>query len=96
MKFLSDSQVSEVDTDTLLQVVSPKLLDHFTIWDIMLQKAKINSTVGTGAMETILNDVNAVLGELKLLVESCLKPVRMGKAQLELKKKRQVKSNTLL
>ncbi len=80
-----------MDTETLLHVVSPKLLDHFSIWDIMLQKAKINAAVGTGAMETILNDVNVVLGELKLLVESCLKPVRMGKAQLELKRKRHVR-----
>ncbi len=83
-------QVSEIDAETLLHVVSPKLLDHYTIWDLMLQKGKINAAVGTGVMETVLNDINAVLGEMKLLVDSCLKPIRLGKAQIELKKKRRV------
>ncbi len=76
-------------------MVSPKLLDHYTIWDLMLQKGKINAAVGTGVMETILNDINAVLGEMKLLVDSCLKPVRLGKVQINLKKKRRVGSERL-
>ncbi len=87
--------VSEVDTDTLLEVTSPKLLEHFSIWDLMLQKAKISSAIGTGALESILNDVSAVLGELKLLVESCLVPVRMGRVHLEPKFSRQVRVVTL-
>ncbi len=79
-----------MDTDTLLQVASPKMLDRFSIWDIILQKAKIQSSLGTSAMETILNDCNVILSELKLLIESCLEPIRIGKAQLELKNDRHV------
>jgi hypothetical protein len=78
-----------LDSEAVLHVASPKILDHFSIWDIMLQKAKVhNASVGAGAMETILNDTNAVLGELKLLVESCLQPVKLGKAYLDLERRR--------
>ena len=59
----------------------------------MLQKAKINCTVGAGAMETLINDTTTVLGELKLLIESCLQPVRLGKHSLEADGRKRAKKN---
>jgi hypothetical protein len=61
-----------LDAETVLHVVSPKILDHFTVWDIIMQKAKLS--VESGALNSILSDAVTVLCELKLLLKGCLKP----------------------
>ena len=65
---------AELDTETVLQVVSPKLFDHFTIFDLMQAKARMSADFG--AMETLLNDTASILSELKLMIESCLRPIK--------------------
>ncbi len=70
-----------LDSETILQVVGPKLLDHFSIWDLMLHKGRLTSDVG--AMDTLLRDTGTVLSELRLLVESCLRPVKARKVEDE-------------
>lgn len=70
---------SALDAESLLELVSPRLFDHFSIWHLMTQKAKLTSeSTEVSAIEAILNDTASVLGELKLFIEACLRPVNVS------------------
>ena len=69
--------VDQVDIGIVLKVVSLRLFDRFSIWDLMLAKARLNQD--HGAMECIMNDTEALLAELKLMIESCLTPVKLNR-----------------
>ncbi len=62
-----------LDPETVLHVVSPKLTDSFSAWELILQRAKLN--VEGGAIQSILRDAVGIISELKLLVHGCLEPV---------------------
>ncbi len=65
-----------LDAETILHVVGNKIMDQYTIWDLVMHKAKLNADSPPGAMATILREAETLLCELKLLVEGCLEPAR--------------------
>ena len=69
--------VDQLDIAIILKTVSIRLFDRFSIWDLMLAKARLYQD--HGSMECIMNDTEALLSELKLMIESCLTPVKLNR-----------------
>ena len=56
----------------------PRLLEHFSVWDLMAHKARLTCS-DVGGLDMLLHDVSSVLFELRALLEGCLRPVRTRK-----------------
>ena len=63
------------DPSVLLQAAADRLYDRFSLWDLALYKAKMKAD-SKGVMGSIMDDTEAFLAELKLLIEACLRPVK--------------------
>lgn len=68
---------SEFDADTIINIVGSKLFDNFSIFELMMHKAKLNADFG--AMDSVLHDTEVILGELKILIEGCMRPLKGSK-----------------
>ena len=59
-----------LDADTVLHAISPKLLSHFSLFDILLEKTKLFPNIGT--LTSIMFEVNELLQNINDLIVGCL------------------------
>ena len=64
--------VKNLDAELVLDVVSKKMFDNFSIWDLQMKKASLSSEKGLKVLEKLFNDTEKVLSELKHIVDRCL------------------------
>jgi len=71
--------VAALDAEVLLEAVGLKILRHYSLWDLMLTKARSPEVDGT--LPLLINDTERVLLELKVLLESTMEyvPARVGR-----------------
>ena len=64
--------VKNLDAELVLDCVSKKMFDNFSMWELQLKKMQLNKTTGMKRMEVMLQDMENVLVELKKMVDNCL------------------------
>ena len=65
---------SGLDAEILLQAFGPKLFDRFTVWDLMMSKARdaAGKSPEIGAVPLLIDDMERILLEMKVLVEGIM------------------------
>lgn len=58
-----------MEIGTVVDVLGPMLFNRFSVWDLMLKKARL--TYNVHAMDAVVRDTESILLELKLLLENC-------------------------
>ena len=67
-----ESYISECDANSFIEQVGPKLFKSFSLWDLLVNKT-ISKRLGTvESLMSLFADMQAVVMELKNLVEQCL------------------------
>ena len=64
--------VKNLDAELVLDCVSKKMFDNFSMWDLQLKKMQLNKEKGLKRLEVMLEDMENVLVELKKMVDNCL------------------------
>ena len=64
--------VKNLDAELVLDCVSKKMFDNFSMWDLQLKKMQLNKEKGLKRLEVMLHDMENVLTELKKMVDNCL------------------------
>ena len=64
--------VKNLDAELVLDCVSKKMFDNFSMWDLQLKKMQLNKEKGMKRLEVMLDDMENVLVELKKMVDNCL------------------------
>ncbi len=64
--------VKNLDAELVLDCVSKKMFDNFSMWDLQLKKMQLNKEKGLKRLEVMLKDMENVLSELKKMVDNCL------------------------
>ncbi len=71
--------VKNLDAELVMDVVSKKMFDNFTMWQ--LQSKKIASlpasTKGVARLNRLLDDMDKMIGEAKRLVDNCLSDTKL-------------------
>ncbi len=65
------SNLANLDAKDIMEVVSAKVLDSYTIWDLLLEKARLRVQEDIPAMVTIM-------AEVSFLVTWCYKCCKLG------------------
>lgn len=71
--------VKNLDAELVLDCVSKKMFDNFSMWDLQLKKMQLNKEKGLKRLEVLLQDMESVLGELKKMVDNCLTHTKVKK-----------------
>ena len=67
-----ESYISECDANSFIEQIGPKLFKSFSLWDLVVHKT-ITKRLGTvESLMSLMSDMQAVVMELKNLVEQCL------------------------
>ena len=64
--------VKNLDAELVLDCVSKKMFDNFSMWDLQLKKMQLNKEKGLKRLEILLKDMEDVTVELKKMVDNCL------------------------
>ena len=64
--------VKNLDAELVLDCVSKKMFDNFSMWDLQLKKMQLNKEKGLKRLEVMLEDMENILVELKKMVDNCL------------------------
>jgi hypothetical protein len=64
--------VKNLDAELVLDCVSKKMFDNFSMWDLQLKKMQLNKQTGLKRLEIMLSDMETILIELKKMVDNCL------------------------
>ena len=64
--------VKNLDAELVLDCVSKKMFDNFSMWDLQLKKMQLNKEKGLKRLEVMLKDMENVMVELKKMVDNCL------------------------
>ena len=64
--------VKNLDAELVLDVVSKKMFDNFSMWELQLRKMQLNKGSGLNRLEVMLKDMENVMVELKKMVDNCL------------------------
>lgn len=64
--------VKNLDAELVLDCVSKKMFDNFSMWDLQLKKMQLNKEKGLKRLEVMLEDMENGLVELKKMVDNCL------------------------
>ena len=70
--------VKNLDAELVLDVVSKKMFDNFSMWDLQLKKASLSNQKGLKVLEKLFEDTERVLSELKRLVDNCLTDTKLS------------------
>ena len=71
-KFCFDSYIAECDPNKFMEQVGAKIFKSFSLWDLLVKKT-ISKRLGTvESLMSLLADMQAIVIELKNLVEQCL------------------------
>ena len=68
-QFILSSIANAMEIGTVVDVLGPMLFNRFSVWDLMLKKARL--TYNVHAMDAVVRDTESILLELKLLLENC-------------------------
>ncbi|TRY69158.1 hypothetical protein TCAL_10229 [Tigriopus californicus] len=69
-KVMLHDLAQSVSVETLLEAVGPVIFEQVGLWDLMMQKAKLDHE-SANAMEAVIQETEQILAELKLLLENC-------------------------
>ena len=64
--------VKNLDAELVLDCVSKKMFDNFSMGDLQLKKMQLNKEKGLKRLEVMLEDMENGLVELKKMVDNCL------------------------
>ena len=64
--------VKNLDAELVLDCVSKKMFDNFSMWDLQVKKLSLSKEKGVKRLEAMISDMETVLGEMKKLVDNCL------------------------
>ena len=74
--FMADSWINEADPSSLLDLVGPKLLESFTLWDLLVKRVALKRLGTAEVLSSMFADVQALVMDLKNMVEQCLTNIR--------------------
>ncbi len=74
--FSADSWINESDPASLLDLVGPKLLQSFTLWDLLVKRVSLKRLGTAEVLSSMFADVQALVMDLKNMVEQCLTNIR--------------------
>jgi hypothetical protein len=70
-------QVKNLDAELVLDVVSKKMFDNFSMWQLQLKKMSLSRDKGLKVIDRLFQDTDNVLSELKKLVDNCLTDTKL-------------------
>jgi len=75
--FLSTFQVKNLDAELVLDVVSKKMFDNFSMWQLQMKKMSLSKEKGLKVIDQLFQDTENVLAELKKLIDNCLTDTKL-------------------
>ena len=70
-------QVKNLDAELVLDVVSKKMFDNFSMWELQLKKMSQSKDKGVKVIDRLFQDTEKVLAEMKKLVDNCLTDTKL-------------------
>ena len=67
-----ESYIAECDTNSFIDQIGPKLFKSFSLWDLLVNKTSSKRLGTVESLMSLFADMQAVVMELKNLVEQCL------------------------
>ena len=88
--------LDRLDSDSLLNLVSGRLFDHFSTWDLIMAKSRQKVDVKNGMVHAIVDDIAIVLEELRCFIEGTLNPLHVDKSVVKRKTLNSIELDELL
>ncbi len=70
-------QVKNLDAELVLDIVSKKMFDNFSMWQLQLKKMSLSKDKGLKVIDRLFSDTETVLSEMKKLVDNCLTDTKL-------------------
>ena len=70
-------QVKNLDAELVLDVVSKKMFDNFSMWQLQLKKMSLSKEKGLKVIDRLFQDTENVLTELKKMVDNVLTDTKL-------------------
>ena len=70
-------QVKNLDAELVLDVVSKKMFDNFSMWQLQMKKMSISKDKGLKVIDRLFRDTENVLSEMKKLIDNCLTDTKL-------------------
>jgi len=67
-----ETQIQELEASALLDLVGPRLFQSFSMWELLIRKTSSRGLGTVEALMSVMGDMQALVMELKNLVEQCL------------------------
>ena len=69
--------VKNLDAELVMDVVSKKMFDNFSMWQLEEKKISMAPEKGVGRLNTLFNDLEKMLSEVKKLLDHCLSDTKL-------------------
>ncbi len=69
--------MKNLDAELVLDVVSKKMFDNFSMWQLQMKKMSLSKEKGLKVIDQLFQDTENVLAELKKLIDNCLTDTKL-------------------